>query len=290
MPSFPRLPPCVRWRHSGGGGLPAIDSESGRFQPGRAAAAVGVSADGAVKQVLWWICLLVAPAVLVAVELFHPAGFTAHPGMYEFLSHPHHHEPQFWALAYFGPHWWLALHMVQTPMVGLVAVGLWLMVDGVGTEGGGAAVVTCAWLARAAIFVFLIYFTVLDAIGGIGLGRTILIVQGLVADGKLNPQQFDGIVLLLNALWTDPLIGGVGSFVSETGSWAAFAAAVFIAAALLLSGRAGWASMVPLVGFGWELQTSHASPHGPIAFALLIVASGWMWWIRRRRGRVAKII
>jgi len=42
----------------------------------------------------------------------------------------------------------------------------------------------CAWLARAAIFVFLIYFTVLDAIGGIGLGRTILVVQGLVADGK----------------------------------------------------------------------------------------------------------
>jgi hypothetical protein len=241
------------------------------------------------KQILWWICLLVAPVALISVELFHPAGFTAHRGMYQFLSHAEHHEPQFRALAYFGPHWWLVLHMIQTPMVGLVAVGLWLMVDGIGRDDGSAAM-GCAWLARSAIFVFLIYFTVLDAIGGIGLGRTILTVQSLVADGKLSPQQFDGIVLLLNTIWTDPLIGGVGSFVSETASWAAFAAAVFIAAAVLLSGRAGWANMALLVGFGWELQTSHASPHGPIAFALLIVASGWMWWTRRRRGHLAKTI
>jgi hypothetical protein len=156
------------------------------------------------KQILWWICLLVAPVALISVELFHPAGFTAHRGMYQFLSHAEHHEPQFRALAYFGPHWWLVLHMIQTPMVGLVAVGLWLMVDGIGRDDGSAAM-GCAWLARSAIFVFLIYFTVLDAIGGIGLGRTILTVQSLVADGKLSPQQFDGIVLLLNTIWTDPL-------------------------------------------------------------------------------------
>ncbi len=254
---------------------------------------LGPTTDRVVKQVLWSICLLVAPAVLIAIELFHPSNFTAHPGMYAFLSHAEHpHDPQFWALAYFGPHWWLALHMIQTPVVGLVAVGLWLMIEDVGRGKGGAkdgaATMVCAWLARAAIFVFLIYFTVLDAIGGIGLGRTILVVQGLVAEGKLSPQQFDGIVLLLNTMWTDPLIGGVGSFVSRTGSWAAFAVAVFIAATLLLSGRASWLNMVPLVGFGWELQTSHACPHGPVAFALLIVASGWLWW--NRRGRVAKII
>ena len=36
--------------------------------------------------------------------------------------------------------------------------------------------------------------------------------------------------------------GGVGSFVSETASWAAFAASAFTAAALLLAPRAGWAN------------------------------------------------
>jgi hypothetical protein len=39
------------------------------------------------------------------------------------------------------------------------------------------------------------------------------------------------------------------------------------------------------VAFGWELQTAHAAPHGPIAFALLIVAAGWLWF--SRTGRVA---
>ena len=43
---------------------------------------------------------------------------------------------------------------------------------------------TCAWIARVATFVFLIYFTVLDAIGGIGLGRIILVVQELTAGGR----------------------------------------------------------------------------------------------------------
>ena len=232
------------------------------------------------KTLLWWLCLFIAPAVLITIELFHPSGFTTSPGMYQFLSQSepgHEHS----ALAYFGPRWWFTLHMIQTPMVGLVAVGLWLMVDGIGAADGIEARVA-AWLARAAIFVFAIYFTILDAIGGIGLGRTILVVQGLVASGKLTPAQFDGVVLLLNTLWVDPVIGGVGSFVSETASWAAFAVSFLVAGALLLSRRAGWANMMVLLAFGWELQTAHASPHGPIAFGLLIVAAGWLWFAQRR--------
>ena len=170
--------------------------------------------------------------------------------------------------------------MIQTPMVGLVAVGLLLMVDGIGDEDGTAAA-AAAWLARAAIFIMLIYFTVLDAIGGIGLGQHPHRPEPGRRE-RLSHQQAEG-ALLLNTLWVDPLVGGVGSFVGETASWAAFAASVFIAAALLLSRRASWLNMAVLVGFGWELQTAHAAPqHGPIAFALLIVAAGWLWFSRTR--------
>jgi hypothetical protein len=238
--------------------------------------------DSAIKRVLWWICLLVAPAVLVAIELFHPAGFTGNPGMYEYLSKAHGHESQFMALGYFGPDWWFTLHMIQTPLVGLVAVGLWMTLGPVSRADGTPAMV-CAWLARLAIFVMAVYFTVLDGIGGISLGRTIVVVQRLIADGKLNPAQLEGVVLLLNTMWVDPLVGGLGSFVSLTASWAAFSAAVLVAAALLLSGRAGWLSAVLLVAFGWELQTAHAAPHGPIAFGLLILATLSIWWFQRRR-------
>jgi hypothetical protein len=41
--------------------------------------------------------------------------------------------------------------------------------------------------------------------------------------------------------------------------------------------------MTVLAAFCWELQTAHAAPHGPIAFALLIVASVWLWFSRTRR-------
>src|SRR5208283_108961 len=106
-----------------------------------------------------------------------------------------------------------------------------------------------AWLARAAILVFLIYYTALDAIGGIGLGRSILTTQSLVADGKLTPAQLDGVVLLLNTVWVDPWVGGVGSFISLTGSWAVFVATVFVGVALLVSRRIGWLNVLPLLAF-----------------------------------------
>jgi hypothetical protein len=242
--------------------------------------------DSAVRSALWWVCLLLAPLGLIAVELFHPAGFTAHPGMYQFLSQPEAYQPQFQALGYFGPMWWFTLHMIQTPLVALVVVGLWLMLAEVTDTDSGYAR-AAAWLARAAILVFAIYYTVLDAIGGIGLGRTIMTTEAMAASGQLNPQQLAGVIQLLNTMWTDPLVGGVGSVVSLTGSWAIFIAMLAAALALLLTRRVPWPPLIVLIAFGWELQTSHAAMHGPIAFALLIVASAWLWWVRRRRAPAA---
>lgn len=236
----------------------------------------------AIRAGLWWLCLFVAPLILLGIELFHPAGFTADPGMYAYLSHPQPYQPQFHALGYFGPRWWFTLHMIQTPMAGLVAIGLWLIVDPVDRAKGSAAL-GLAWLSRAATFVFLIYYASLDAIGGFGLGRAILDLQALVAAGRLSPDQVKGSITLLNAFWTDPFVGGEGSVVSETGSWAVFAAALLAAVALFVSRLAPWPPLVLLIAFGWELQVSHTMPHGPIAFALLIVAAGWIWWDRRQR-------
>ena len=103
--------------------------------------------DTAVRQVLWWVCLLIAPLGLIAVELFHPAGFTVHPGMYQFLSQPEPYQPGHSALGYFGPSWWFALHMIQTPLVALMAVGLWLMLTDV-TDGDRGYARAAAWFAR----------------------------------------------------------------------------------------------------------------------------------------------
>ena len=227
------------------------------------------------ETLLWWLCLLIAPLVLLIIELFHPANFTAHPGMYAYLSTPEHHQPEHMALDYFGPQWWFLLHMIQTPMMALVGVGIWLLVGKVGTRDGSLAV-GFAWLARLSAFVFLIYYTVLDAVGGIGLGRTIVITQAMLADGTLSPEQLKGVAAVLDATWVDHWVGGVGSVVSKSASWAAFAMAAAAAIARFLARQGPWLALALLAAAGWVLQLSHAAMHGPVAFALLIVAALWL--------------
>lgn len=228
-----------------------------------------------VKRYLWWLCLVVAPIILIGIELFHPAGFTHDPGMYQYLSVPEQHTHAHKALDYFGPEWWFTLHMIQTPLVGLVAIGLWLIVAVVNRQHGTAAVTT-GWLSRLATFVFVIYYTALDSIGGIGLGRSIEITQTLAAAGTISQDQVNGVATVLNATWVDPWVGGVGSFISETGSYAILFAAVLAAISLYLAKKAPWPALVILVAFGWELQVSHASFHGPIAFGLLAIFAIYM--------------
>ncbi len=240
----------------------------------------------AVRKALWWICLVVAPLVLLVIELYHPAGFTSDPGMFEYLHKAQPYDPQFKALAYPGPHWWFALHMIQTPLVAMVAVGLWLVARRVDRNDGSLAVVS-SWLSRVATFVFLIYYTSLDSIGGSGLGRALIHTNELAASGALTPEQVKGVELVLNTNWADAWVGGVGSFISLTGSWAVFASTVLLALALLVGKKAPWPALVLLLVFGWELQMSHTNPHGPIAFGALAVAAVWIWSSDRRSASMA---
>jgi hypothetical protein len=225
---------------------------------------------------LWWICLVAAPMVLVCIELFHPAGFTGSPGMYEFVSKPHDYDPHFFTLGYPGPYWWFAMHMIQTPMVGLVAVGLWMLASRV-DDADGVLAVAFAWLARITTFVFVVYYTALDSIGGFGVARTIINTQKMAADGKLTEDQVKGVAAVIDKTWIDGWVGGVGSFISLTGSYAVLAASVSLALALFIARKVPLLSLLLLVGFGWELQMSHTMPHGPIAFTLLMFAALWMY-------------
>jgi len=227
------------------------------------------------KRILWWLCLFAAPLVLVILELFHPAGFTKDPGMYQYLSQPQPYTHEHHALAYWGPNWWFTLHMIQTPMVALVAIGLWILASL--ADRGPIFAVVLAWLSRVSTFVFLIYYTALDSIGGSGMGRAIINTEAMKTSGKLNPDQLKSVIDVLNANWVDPWVGGVSSFISQTGSWAAFFAALFAAIALLFARKISWIPAILLAGFGWELQMSHTMPHGPVAFALLLIAGTWIW-------------
>ena len=216
--------------------------------------------------------LVVAPVLLAGIELFHPAHFTLNPGMTSFLSQPQPHDPYFNAITYFGPEWWYLLHMLQTPLVVVVAFGLLHLTDTFG-RNATARYMPLAWISRIATVVFMTFYTVLDGIGGIALGRELVILNDLLASNTITASDAETIRYFLDRLWVDPWVGGVGSFISLVGSWAVFTAALCAASYLKLNRRATWLEVALLIGFGWELQVAHASYHGPIAFALLAIAS-----------------
>jgi hypothetical protein len=58
--------------------------------------------------------------------------------------------------------------------------------------------------------------------------------------------------------------------------------------ALLPARRIHWLPAILLVAFGYQLQESHAAPHGPTAFALLILAAGVMAWQGRAQSAWSK--
>ncbi|MDB5812161.1 MAG: hypothetical protein JWN94_4283 [Betaproteobacteria bacterium] len=216
--------------------------------------------------------LVVAPLLLTGIELFHPAHFTLDPGMTSFLSQPQSGDPYFKALHYFGPDWWFLLHMLQTPLVVIVAFGLLQMTDTFWPDAQ-ARFKPLAWLARLATVVFMTFYTVLDGIGGIALGRELVVLNELIQSKVITTADAQVIRAFLDRMWVDPWVGGVGSFISQVGSWSVFVAALCIGGYLALNRKATWLEVALLLGFGWELQVAHASYHGPIAFTLLALAS-----------------
>ena len=204
------------------------------------------------------ICLLGAPLVLAGIEIFHPLGFTHE--LYPVLSRP--------GFLYFGPWWFFTLHFIQTPMVGVIAAGLLLLLAGLSG--------LWAWVARGAAFVWLVYYTVLDAIQGIFLGWVI----GKSLDEPAETRRF--VAALTQDMYTDRIIGGVSSFVSLTGSWA-FLVAVTATALALAQRGATLAPLLALVLAGQIIQMSHAHPFGPVGFSLVFLAAlGLERWLARQ--------
>lgn len=244
----------------------------------------------ALRTVVIWATLVLGPLVLAGIELFHPAGFTDDPGAFQYLTNPDLYTGDFKALDYPGPTWWFVLHMIQTPLVVLVVVGLFVLIAGLQDWA--------ALLSRVALVVFGIYYTVLDAVGGIGLGRTLMAANRdcqpvpagdwVECTGSMSTVDYNVVGESVNTLWTDQWAGGTGSVVSQTGSWAAFAAFALVAVTLVLNRRSPVAAAVALAVAGYFLQLSHTAFNGPIAFGLLAATVVWIWlWQQRTEADAA---
>lgn len=194
------------------------------------------------------LSLGVVPAVLVVIEIFHPHGFSDH--VYEYLSQPED--------LYFGPDWWTALHVVQTPLVGIVGAGLLLAVRRI--PG------TLAWLTRIATIFFVIYYTALDTLAGVGIGVLIDHTKDWTGERRETANE------LVQFLFTDDWVGGTSSAYSEIASWAAFLALAGVALTLARAHAPVVAAF--LIGAAAVLiQIAHTRPYGPLGFACILAAA-----------------
>lgn len=186
--------------------------------------------------------LLLTPAILFFLEIFHPTGFRG--DVYHMLM-PHRN-------------WWFQLHMIQLPLLALMGVAIFALVEGIQN--------TAALVAKIAAWFFMVFYSAFDGIAGISVGAIIRNAAGWSKDQQAVAAQ------VAQALYHDPLVGGVHSFLSEYASLSWLVAAWAASIALLLVGK----PRLPLVFLalsGIALWYSHTPPAGPIAFACFFFAA-----------------
>ncbi len=155
---------------------------------------------------------------------------------------------------------WLIVHLLQVPLIALVGLAVFLMVRGHADIPGA--------VARVCMVVFVVAYTVLDAIAGIGVGV-------LVANARdLSPAQLAPVEQAIEGLWNSPLAGNVSVF-SITGSGAWVVGVIAAAVSLRRSGAPrGPVALMVIAAFIFGL--SHANPTGPIGMACLLAAFVWL--------------
>jgi hypothetical protein len=150
----------------------------------------------------------------------------------------------------------LVVHIGMMIFIPLMAVAIYLLLRGV--EG------TAAWVSRIALVPFVLFYSVWEALQGIGVGILVNELKGLPqAEQALRED-------LVQDFAEHALIGPFGVFVS-IGSLGLIVAA--IAAGVALYRHAGAPISVPvLLGISGLLITVHPPPYGPTGLALFVLA------------------
>ena len=190
------------------------------------------------RLVLRRVVLLGSPLALAILEIFHPhptgvAGAVEQGG------------------------WFMWFHIIQVPLIGLIALAVYLLTEGL----EGRAVMVSRW----AIGVFAVFFSAYDAAAGIATGYALRNAQELPAGAQ---QAIHEAVIDMPGL---SLIFGLS--IVGTGAWVVG----LIAAAIALR-RAGapLGPFILLILAGVGLLGGHPYPAGTLAFGCFFLAAGWL--------------
>jgi len=151
----------------------------------------------------------------------------------------------------------IGLHYAQMFLIAGLALSLWLLVDGL--ESRAAAV------TRALILPFVILYTTLDAIAGLGMGDLVRMANELPAAEQATLGPF------IDEL-REPDIGGYLIWLGAGLSWLAAALASIIA----LKRRGPGAALVLMALGALVFAVGHPRPTGPTGMALFLAGVVWL--------------
>jgi len=195
------------------------------------------------------LVLLGTPLVLGILEIWHP---TSSESPFDLIVDK--------------ANWWFTLHLLQLPLFGLMALAVYLLVDGL---HGWAATIS-----RIGAWFFVVFYIALDSILGIA--------GGVIARGarELPADQQALIARELEKFAFDPIVGGGGlSLLGILGPLGWVAAAVGAAIALRRVGL----PVVPTILIGASaIFAVHSWPTGSLGLAFFLLGAGWAEFIREK--------
>jgi hypothetical protein len=153
--------------------------------------------------------------------------------------------------------WFMWFHIIQVPLIGLIALAVYLLTEGL--EGRALRV------SRWAIAVFAVFFSAYDAAAGIATGYALRNAQGLPQGAQ---EAIHEAVIDMPGL---SLIFGLS--IVGTGAWVVS----LIATAMALR-RAGapLGPFILLILAGAFLLGGHPFPAGTLAFGSFFLATAWL--------------
>jgi hypothetical protein len=151
--------------------------------------------------------------------------------------------------------WFMAYHMVQLPLIGLVAISVLLLAD----EFGRAS----AWPICLGMGTFLVFFSAYDTLAGIGTGLAMRGARGL-------PQSQQDAVFDIVRSWPALEPWAFWLSIVGTGGWILALTYLTLAARAAGAPRAQWFFLGLAALF---LALGHPAPFGTLAFGSLFLAA-----------------
>ena len=200
--------------------------------------------------ILWRrLVLLGTPLALALLEIFHPE------------------QPSGASEAVEQGVWFMWFHIIQVPLIGLIALAVYLLTDGL--EGRAVSV------SRWAIGVFAVFFSAYDAAAGIGTGYALRNARGLSAEGQAAVYEVVKDLPLFSLPFGLSIVGTLG-----------WAVAVIAAAIALRRAGASRGPFILLVLAGVFLLGGHPYPAGTLAFGSFFLAAAWLEFAQRVTTRI----